>query len=91
MKLLLGPDGAAYKGNLDEVKRLIHTGATGETEYAGSTALLWAAIGKQSHVVKWLLREGGFSITERDGFGHTALLMTVFSIQVKPVQFLLLE
>jgi len=68
---LLGQDGAAYKGNLDEVKRLFSTGEACVTDRDRDvtrrrTALLWAIAGGQLHVVTWLVQEGGSSLTEKE-------------------------
>jgi hypothetical protein len=91
---LLGWDGAACKGNLDEVHRLFRTGEASPTdrdELYGRTALQWALWSKQLHAVKWLVREGGSIITERNSVGWTALLWAVFRYHVESIQFFLRE
>jgi hypothetical protein len=90
---LLGWDGAAFKGNLDEVQRLFRTGEASpmDRDAGGMTALLWAAWGKQLHVVQWLLREGGSMIDERDNTGWTALLFAAFNKHWDMVRWLLQE
>ena len=92
---LLGEDGAAYTGNLEEVQRLFRSGAASVTDYTtsdGYTALLWAVTGKQWHVVKWLLQEGGADVADRARKnGMTALHWAAFHRHVETVQFLLGE
>ena len=66
---------AAIAGNLDEVRRLLNSGArltAIETLWGGERALHWGAVGGNPGVVRALLAAGA-SIEARDDYGETSL------------------
>ena len=82
---------AAMEGTLPEVTRLLESGQAVITELKnGWTALLWAAWNDHTHVVQYLLEEGGASITEcTQGIGVTALLCAVRKGNLNTATYLL--
>lgn len=66
---------AAIAGNLDELRRLLNSGASltaTETLWGGERALHWGAVGGHPGVVRALLAAGA-SIEARDDHGETSL------------------
>jgi hypothetical protein len=74
---------AARSGWLPRVQKVLAGGETLITDVGQyrRTALLYAAQGgsRALPTLKWLLEEGGARITDRDGLGNTALIITAHS------------
>ena len=85
---------AAREGRLEDVQRLVRGGAvdvgTGD-EANGQTALGVAAGNGHLEVVRWLVREGGSSVEERDRGGWTALLFAAANGRLEMVRWLVRE
>ena len=65
---------AAYRGQLEEVQRLVAAGATVDArDPENRTSLMWAAFNGHTDVVAYLLRKGA-ELEAKDAGGRTALL-----------------
>ncbi|EKX50615.1 hypothetical protein GUITHDRAFT_40740, partial [Guillardia theta CCMP2712] len=64
---------AAFKGDVEEVKRLLKEGAdVNEATETGWTAIMWAARGKRPEAMK-VLKDAGADLLFKNKFGSTAL------------------
>jgi ankyrin repeat protein len=86
---------AAANGQLTLLKQLISGYPDLVTRSGGGlravTPLMRAASNGKLEVVQWLLREGGAKVTEKDGYGRTALLYAAKAGHLEVVQWLLRE
>ena len=88
---------AAKEGRLEEVQRLVRSGAVDvgahdERERCyKKTALIYAARDGHLEVVRWLVQEGGSSVEERDDDGMTALFCATIYGQLEVVRWLVQE
>lgn len=85
---------AVYYGKFEVVKWLhaeYHTKISGDVNADGATALLTAASVGNIHIVEWLIKQGGASITEVDSKGLNVLYYAAFGGHMDLVKWLVAE
>lgn len=80
---------AAAGGEYDKVTKLLKNGASPNSEYQGTTAIMWAAQNGHSKVVELLIKEGA-DVNKRDSnYGMTALMVSAAEGHTEVVRLLL--
>jgi hypothetical protein len=81
---------AARDDDLDEVQRLVQSGAAGvnDRDDEGDTALHQAVFHDRLRIVKWLVEEGGADVAAKN-YGNTALTLAIKNGRLSIVSWLL--